>query len=195
MSSEKTKQCISCGGIRPISYFALDATAADGHIAMCVACDAPETWAMVQEMKSAAVAAEHGLTEEELRRLLWLRAIEWANWPVFLSQPIVPILFIFLWWPYALAFVFFIDIVWAFVRYSFVNMTLANLGAIFVAWPKWPLAIGSSIYLLIHGSYVAAVIALLWPLVAGFMCIPAQIGRIELLFAKKIGYVNLDTEI
>jgi hypothetical protein len=195
MSSEKTKQCISCGAIRPISYFALDKATADGHVAICVACEAPEKWAMVQEIKSAAFAAEHGFTEEELRRLLWLRAVEWANWPVFLSQPIAPILFIFLWWPYVLASVIFIDILWAFVRYSFVSISFAKLGPILVAWTKWPAAIGSSIYLFIHGSYVAATIALLWPLVAGFMSIPAQVGRIELLFAKKIGYVNLDAEI
>src|SRR5438874_12445690 len=36
-------------------------------------------------------------SEPELQRWLHLRAIEWCAWPVFLSQPIVPLLLI--WFP------------------------------------------------------------------------------------------------
>jgi hypothetical protein len=32
-------------------------------------------------------------------------------------------------------------------------------------------------------------------LIAGFVCIPAKVGLIELAFAKKIGYVDNDVEL
>ena len=131
-------------------------------------------------------------TESELRRLLWLRAIEWANWPAFLAQPMAPILFIFLWWPYVLVGGFVLDILWTSIRYSYVNIWLANSGAIIVTWLKWPAAIGAAIYLFIQGSYIAGVLALIWPWLAGLICIPAKVGQIELAFAKKIGYIDID---
>lgn len=135
------------------------------------------------------------LTESELKRWLWLRAVEWANWPSFIFQPIAPILFIFFWWLYVLAGILILDILWASIRYSYVNPQLANIGAIFVTWFKWPAAIGAAIYLFILGGYIAGVLALFWPLLAGFVCIPAKIGRVELAFAKKVGYVDTGAEL
>jgi len=130
------------------------------------------------------------LTEPELRRWLWLRAIEWTNWPAFISQPLAPVLFVFFWWPYVVAGVITADVLWALVRYSYVSPRLASLGAIAGMWLKWPAAVGSAIYLLAHRSHVAAVLAVLWPLLAGLVCVPAQVGRVELILAKKIGYAD-----
>jgi hypothetical protein len=135
------------------------------------------------------------LTESELQRWLWLRAVEWANWPSFLSQPLAPILFIFLFWPYVIAGIFFLDIFWSSIRYSYVNPQLANSGAILVSWLKWPAAIGAAIYLSIQDNYISGVLALLWPFLAGLICLPAKIGQIELAFAKKIGYVDQNVEL
>jgi hypothetical protein len=134
-------------------------------------------------------------TESEIQRLLWLRAVEWANWPSFLTQPLVPILFIFLWWPYVLAGVLVLDVLWASIRYSYVNMQLANVGALFVVWLKWPATISAAIYLCIQGRYITGIFALIWPWLAGLVCLPAKIGQIELAFAKKIGYVDPDAEL
>lgn len=134
------------------------------------------------------------LTEEELRRWLWLRSLEWASWPAFISQPVIPILFIFVWWPYVLAGLLVCSILWIFVRYSYVSPRLSTLGAMFVGRLKWLAAIGASGYLFIHHDYTPAVIALIWPFVAGFVTIPGQVGRVELAFAKKIGYVDQDAE-
>jgi hypothetical protein len=135
------------------------------------------------------------LSESELRQWLWLRAVEWANWPSFLAQPIAPILFIFFWLPYVLVGILILDILWAPVRYSYVNPQFANVGAIFVAWSKWPAAMGAAIYLFIKGNYISGTLALAWPLLAGFVCIPAKVGLIELAFAKKIGYVDQEAEL
>jgi hypothetical protein len=134
-------------------------------------------------------------TESELQRWLWLRAVEWSNWPSFLAQPLAPILFIFFWWPYVLSGILVLDILWAYVRYSYANPRLANTGANLVAWLKWPAAIGAAIYLFIQGRYITGILALIWPLLAGFVCIPAKVGQIELSFAKKVGYVDKDAEL
>lgn len=134
-------------------------------------------------------------SDEELRRWLWLRAIEGTNWPAFLSQPIAPLLFLFFWWPYVVGSIVAVDILWAFIRYDFVSPRLATVGCLTVAWLKWPAALGSGIYLLGQHSYLAGVLALLWPLLAGLIHVPpGQVGRVELLFAKAIGYVEQDTE-
>jgi hypothetical protein len=46
------KRCTTCGTIRPIDYFALDKSAADGHVACCVACSNPARWNRVQQLKA-----------------------------------------------------------------------------------------------------------------------------------------------
>jgi len=134
-------------------------------------------------------------TEPELRRWLRLRAIEWANWPAFISQPLLPVLLVFFSWPYPLAGLIAADVLWALVRYSWVSPRLASLAALAVAWLKWPSVVGSAMYLLAHRSYAAGVIAVLWPLLAGFVRVPAQLGKIELMLAKKVGYVDQTAQL
>jgi len=135
------------------------------------------------------------LTESELQRMLWLRAIEWANWPIFLAQLLAPILLVFFWWPYVIGGIVIMDILWTSIRYSYVNFQLATIAAILVSWLKWPSAIGAAIYFFIQGNYFYGILALLSPLLIGLICISAEIGRIELAFAKKIGYVDTDAEL
>lgn len=136
-----------------------------------------------------------GYTDEEIRRWLWLRAIEWGAFPAYVSQPIVPILFVFYPWYFVVLGVAALGFIWCLVRYSFVSARLAGAVVIPVVWLKWPAAIGSSIYLFIHHQPAAGVVALVWPLVAAFTCLPAKVGVIELTFAKKIGFVSPDTEL
>jgi hypothetical protein len=146
--------------------------------------------------REATMASGHlEFTDEELRRWLLLRAIEWANWPAFISQAAAPVLFLFFSWPYVLAGVIALDLLWVFVRYSYVSPRLANIACLVVVWLKWPAAVGSAIYLLHHQSYAAGVLALIWPLLAGLICVPAKLGRVELLLAKAVGYVEQDTEM
>jgi len=134
-------------------------------------------------------------TDQELRRWLWLRSIEWANWPAFLSQLVFPILVLFFWWPYVLAGVVISDLLWALVRYRFVSPKLSNIGCLAVFYLARPVAIGSSIYLFVAGGYVVAILALLWPFLAGIVCVRGQVGRIELALAKRMGYVDADVEL
>jgi len=130
-------------------------------------------------------------TEEETRRWLFLRASEWNNWPSFLSQPVVPVMFIFYKWFFVLAGVLLLDALWAAIRYRYVNVAAATFAVFFVKFAKWPAALGSAIYLFIHHSYLAGILAVAWPLgLCGVVGVPGKIGNVELLFARKIGYVN-----
>jgi hypothetical protein len=134
-------------------------------------------------------------TEAEIKRWLWLRAVEWAAFPAYVSQPLVPIMFIFFPWYWVIATVVTIGIIWSLIRYSYVNVTIATVACLVVVWAKWPSAIGSSIYLFLHHQPVPAIIALAWPLLGGFVGVPGKIGVIELAFAKRIGFVPQDTEL
>jgi hypothetical protein len=137
----------------------------------------------------------HGYTEDEIKRWLWLRAIEWGAFPAYLSQPVAPILFIFYHWYFVVLGVVALGLIWCFFRYSFVSVGLSSAVVLPVVWLKWPAAVGSSIYLFVHHQHAAGVVALLWPLVASFTGVPGQIGVIELALAKKIGFVSPDAEL
>ncbi len=128
-------------------------------------------------------------TDAEIQRWLLLRAIEWNVFPAFVSQPLVPIIFLFFSWYWVIAAVVILNILWSGIRYSYVNITVARMACLFVAFAKWPFAIGSAIYLFINRQFVPGFIALFWPLLAGLIPPSGKIGVIELAFAKKIGYV------
>jgi len=134
-------------------------------------------------------------TEAEIQRWLWLRAVEWTAFPTFISQPLVPIMFIFFPWYWVIATIVALGVLWCVIRYSYVNVTIATIACVFVVWAKWPAAIGSAIYLFLNHQPVPAFIALVWPLVGGFVGVPGKIGVTELAFAKKIGYVSQCTEL
>jgi len=137
-------------------------------------------------------------TDEEIKRWLWLRAVEWSSFPAFISQPVAPILFIFFPWYFVVLAVVALGFIWRFIRYSFVSVGLAYSAVVPVVWLKWPASIGSSIYLFVHHEAIAAILALVWPYLAGLVGAvvgrPNQVGLIELAFAKKIGYVSKNAE-
>lgn len=130
------------------------------------------------------------LSQAETEKWLHLRAIEWANWPAFLSQLVAPILFVFYPWYGVIVGILIVSALWCLVRDSFTSPALANAGCLAVAWMKWPPAIICSVYLIVRHSYVASVLAIAWPFLAGFICLGGMVGRIELNFAKRIGYVS-----
>jgi hypothetical protein len=134
-------------------------------------------------------------TDDEIKRWLWLRAIEWGSFPAFLSQPLAPVLFIFYPWYFVVLAVFALGLLWCLVRYSFVDPHVARAASLAVVFLKWPAAVGSSIYLFIHDQPLAGLVALIWPFVAVFCSLPCKVGVIELAFAKKVGFVSQDAEI
>jgi hypothetical protein len=121
----------------------------------------------------------------------WLRATEWLNWPTFISQPVVPILFIFYPWYSVIGGIFLLDVLWAGIRYKYVSPGAARMAVPFVTFCKWPAAIGSGIYLLAHHTYFAGVLALAWPLVCSIVMVPGKIGVMQRLFMRKVGLESL----
>jgi len=92
-------------------------------------------------------------------------------------------------WYWVIAVVVALNFLWSGIRYSCVNITAARAACLFVTLAKWPLAIGSAIYLFINREFVPGLVALSWPLLAGLIPPSGKIGVIELAFAKKLGYV------
>jgi hypothetical protein len=127
-----------------------------------------------------------GYTSDEINRWLHLRALEWVSFPAYLSQPIAPVLFLFYPWYFVVLAVFVLGLIWSLIRYSFVSARLAMAACTAVVLLRWPAAVGSSVYLFIHHQHVAAVVALIWPLVAAFCSLQGKVGIIELAFAKAV---------
>jgi hypothetical protein len=119
----------------------------------------------------------------------YLRAIEWKAWPAFISQPIVPILFIFIPWYYVLIFLVILSWLWATVRHIFVSPPLAELGVFFVKL-KWVTIPISVTYFLYTGHYALAVVSLLWTYLAAIVgYVPGGLtGKIQKMFMACFGY-------
>jgi len=82
-------------------------------------------------------------TDQENLTWCYIRAIEWKAWPAFVSQPVIPILFIFFQWYYVLLALIIVSWLWAFVRHRFVSPPLAELAVFFVKvkWITIPIAV------------------------------------------------------
>ena len=131
----------------------------------------------------------YGYTEVEIKQYLMARAIEWNTWPGFLSQPIFPILIMFYKWWLVVLFILLIAMVWSLVKYRFVNVRLAEFG-IFFAKLKWISIPACTIFFVSSASYILAILSILWPMVAASLGAGGKIGDIELIFAKKLGFVT-----
>jgi hypothetical protein len=128
--------------------------------------------------------------DEDNLRWCWLRAIEWGNWPLFLSQTFAPVLLIWFSWKAVVIGLFTVNLFWAiFVRYNVVIPPLADMGVYFVLarWIAWPVA---TITLFINGTSPERWIALAWPAITYALCIftPGKIGRIQMQFMRTMGY-------
>jgi hypothetical protein len=153
--------------------------------------------------------AQH--SDDENLRWALLRAIEWKHWPLFLSQPVVPVLLYFCPWPWVIGLVVIATFVWWFiVAPQFTPSTAVDLAVYFVnlrfvASPLMAYGIWQS------GRPWVAVLALLWPfvghwLVGWLLMFPqaalastarakaAQIGVIQRRLMSQFGYVRRDTE-
>jgi hypothetical protein len=124
--------------------------------------------------------AQH--SDEENTRWAWLRAVEWIEWPLFLSQPVVPVLLFFYPWPWVLGLAAASAFVWRLlVVPSFVSPSLAYLGPMFVAL-KYVAAPVMAFLLWQRGDAWIAALALLWPFV-GLLVIQSGVGLIYAPFA------------
>jgi len=128
------------------------------------------------------------LSDEE--KALWcqLRAIEWAEWPLFVTQPVIPILLALMPWWQLLVGILILSWVWPLVRTSFVSVSLLRIGVHFVRL-RWPVSIGMAAYLAVSGRYWLAVLAVFWPIVAVVLQIltpPPQLSRVSAALVMRL---------
>jgi len=119
----------------------------------------------------------------------WLRAVEWGRWPLFISQPVAPILLVFLPWKHVVIGTVVTNILWAiFIRYTFVSVPAASFG-VYLAKLKWITCPFCAVYLFATHETVAATLSLLWPLVIVPLGIlpTTQIGRLQKMFMSRLG--------
>jgi hypothetical protein len=123
----------------------------------------------------------HNFTPAENAQWSLLRALEWGNWPFFITQPIAPILFIFYPWWTVLLGVVLLDWIWAVIRHKFVSPFLASVGLWFVRL-KWVVCPVVCIYFLYQHIYFVAVLSLFYPVVnVLLMNLAPRGGQIEIL--------------
>jgi hypothetical protein len=119
------------------------------------------------------------MTEAEFHKLVYLRALEWANWPSFLSQLYLPLVLAFLPWQYVFGAQIFICLMWCSFRYDKPDFKSAMKAAEWVGRLKWPVAIVGCLRPLITGHIVIGGICLVWPLLSGFLFFGGKVGVIE----------------
>jgi hypothetical protein len=121
-------------------------------------------------------------------RILLLRSTEWANWPLFIFQPIVPVLFLLIpWWGIIIG-ILILSYTWTLIRNRYHSLNLALLGAFFVRL-KWPVSIIMAMVFLLSGQYVRSVLSALWPVVTMFLMlfIPVtELGPIQERFRNQL---------
>jgi hypothetical protein len=139
----------------------------------------------------------------------WLRAVEWIEWPLFLSQPLVPILIYFYTWPIVILSVLVVNFLWrAFIVPFWVSPFIARIGLFFVSL-KFISAPLMAYILWQKGNTYEALIAVSWPffgswLASYLLIVPetllrltsigeaSQIGLVQKRFAEKIGIIDIN---
>jgi hypothetical protein len=120
---------------------------------------------------------------EENTKWSWLRAVEWVEWPLFLSQPVVPVFLYFFPWPWVLSITALIGLLWRLlVVPNFISPRLAGLGPTFVIL-KYVTAPMVAFLLWRQNEPWIAALALFWPLPGPFV-LQLVISPLNALFAQ-----------
>jgi hypothetical protein len=144
-----------------------------------------------RKYKMRALLRSHfeSYTPEEINSFIFLRSLEWANWPLFISQFTVPALLIYFpWWQLLIA-VIVLNWIWVLVRYKYQSVGLAMLGAL-LGKLKWPVSIIMAIYFFVKKSYFLSLLSAFWPIlvvpIIVFLTPSFDHGLIQQKFYKKI---------
>jgi hypothetical protein len=123
-------------------------------------------------------------------RLTWLRAVEWARWPAFLAQPLLPLSYLFFNPLVAYVAIAVCCLLWVPIRYPVANIALATRA---VLWSKltWVTAPVCAIYLLVEKHWFLAILCLPTTVIAGALggfAFNAQIGVLQKIFLSQLGF-------
>jgi hypothetical protein len=126
----------------------------------------------------------------------YLRAVEWQEWPAFVAQPIVPILYLYHpWWKILLS-VIVLNLLWSTVRTHVISLPLAIVGMLFVRLKWVAIPIVAFLFARLHlwfGCLLTLATPIVLPLVGEIT--PKPIGlenQISKYFMLQLGYVNSD---
>lgn len=135
-------------------------------------------------------------TDVEIKKLIWIRAIEWCNWPAFISGAAVPILLLWITWWKVLVGVIIINSLWATVRHSVHNLKIANIAALLVTPGQWPVMLICTVIQGVHRHWLLAILSAAWPFVHGLISFPGgKIGLIEYNFASELGITSTEETV
>jgi hypothetical protein len=107
-------------------------------------------------------------SDDENFRWAWLRSVEWVAWPLFISQPLVPILLYFYPWFVVLASVIVATFAWRLIIVPFLIIpAVADFGSVFVTL-RFATSPVMAFLIWQKGQAWTALLALLWPLFGNF---------------------------
>ncbi|MCD6427818.1 MAG: hypothetical protein J7L03_06985 [Caldisericaceae bacterium] len=103
-------------------------------------------------------------SQKENRAFISARASEWANFPLFVLEPFIPILFYFAKWWYIIIGAYLLNLLWIPVRYKYFDPKLSEF-----AWKmnkiKWGVLFGVAIFLFTKKMLVEGIVTLVWPFI------------------------------
>ena len=117
-----------------------------------------------------------------------LRAIEWARFPLFATQPIIPILIIFYPWKWVAIGIYLATWAWMPVRGSFISLSISQAAATF-SHVKFLTCLGAGVFFVLEERWIEAVVATFWPLFAvmfSSLTPSAQYGVLQTAFASEL---------
>ncbi len=103
-------------------------------------------------------------SQKENKAFITARTSEWANFPLFVLEPFIPILFYFAKWWYVMIGAYLLNLLWVPVRYRYFDAKLSEF-----AWKmnkfKWGILLAIAIFLFARKMLVAGIITLFWPFI------------------------------
>jgi len=150
-------------------------------------------------------------SDDDNLRWAWLRAVEWRHWPLFISQPIIPLLFYFCPPVLVIGGITIVTFVWwLIVPARFTPVILVDFSVYFV-WLRFGTSPVSAYFLWQNGEQWTAALVLFWLLAGNWivlwlLIIPqaalssterakaAQIGLIQERLMRRLGYSRIRGE-
>lgn len=131
-------------------------------------------------------------TQKENDDYFTARASEWANYPLFVLQSFIPILFYFTKWWYLVIGIYILNLLWVPFRYKFVNVKLLDFG-----WKlnkaKWVILLATGVFLFSKRLIVEGLIAFVWPFVTLILVMlspPFDVDKIKKMIINRFSSVQ-----
>jgi hypothetical protein len=128
-------------------------------------------------------------SKKENKIYITSRASEWANYPIFVTESFMPILFYFIkqWW-IVIIIAYVLNLLWLPFRYKFFNPKASEF-----AWKlnkvKWGIVLGIAIFFFVNNMLLAGILTLAWPFIALLLIMfspPFDLEKIEENITEKI---------